>query len=188
MQALRRRPVVLARQHGGGAVGPVLAEVRHAHRVDVEARERALQQTTASGPAAVGGAAELQAALEAERAKSAALEEALAKQAIAAEVNLQKVSAFWVSKLAEAKATLPAGAAAPALAAAAAPVAAADLVPVEPEFLEPDLSVRELRARLLSYGLSTIGLKSELRARLEGALAASRFQFKAWDAEALAWN
>jgi len=56
--------------------------------------------------------------------------------------------------------------AAAAPAASAAPAAAADLVPSQPEFLDPDLSLRELRVRLLSYGLSTTGLKAELRERL----------------------
>lgn len=98
---------------------------------------------------------------------------------------MQKVSSFWIAKLEEAKgqAVLPA-------AAEAAPAAAAgaELVPVEKEFLEESLTVRELRARLLSYGLSTIGVKSELRTRLEGAMAHSRHQYKSWDSATLTWN
>ena len=41
--------------------------------------------------------------------------------------------------------------------------------------------LRELRSRLLTYGLDTTGLKSELRARLEKALLDDRQQFKSWD-------
>jgi len=156
---------------------------------EFEARERALQEVTA-GPsiAPSGDAAALMAALEAERAKSAALEAQLAKTIADSEINLQKVAAFWVAKLAEAKdpAALPAAAA--ATEPAPAPAADIKFVDVPPEFLEDDLSVRELRARLLSYGLSTLGLKSELRARLEGAMKMARFQYKAWDSEAMQWK
>lgn len=156
---------------------------------EFEARERALQEVASGAPAPALAASSdvvaLQAALEAERARNAALEEQLAKSAAAAEVNLQKVSSFWIAKLEEAKgqAVLPA-------AAEAAPAAAAgaELVPVEKEFLEESLTVRELRARLLSYGLSTIGVKSELRTRLEGAMAHSRHQYKSWDSATLTWN
>ena len=57
-----------------------------------------------------------------------------------------------IAKLAEARGqALPAGdAATPAMAAAAPPAE-------EQVTLDPDLSLRELRARLLSYGLSTSG-------------------------------
>jgi len=161
---------------------------------EFEARERALQEVTAGAAAPALGAssdvAALQAALEAERARNAALEEQLAKTAADAELNLQKVSSFWIAKLEEAKAQAVLPAAAGAAPAAAAPAAGpvADLVPVEKEFLEESLTVRELRARLLSYGLSTIGLKSELRTRLEGAMAHARHQYKSWDSVALTWN
>ena len=64
----------------------------------------------------------------------------------------------------------------------------ADFVDHEKPFIDPDLSIRELRARLLSYGLSTIGLKSELRTRLEYALEHERSQHQSWDAEAKAWK
>ena len=161
---------------------------------EFEAREKALQQV-ATGPAlsaASAGPSELMALLEAERARSAQLEAMLEKQAIEAENNLQKVSAFWINKVAEAKAQLPAAAEAPALAgapAAAAKPAAADLVSgVAKEYLEPELSLKELRARLLAKGLSTFGLKAELRARLEANLELDRLQYKSWDSEKLQWN
>ena len=96
-----------------------------------------------------------------------------------------------VDKLAEAKAApalAPAPAVEPAGAAEPAAALAVDLVPATPEFLDPDLSLRELRVRLLSYGLSTTGLKSELRARLEGAMLTTRYQFKSWDSAALEWK
>ena len=94
-----------------------------------------------------------------------------------------------VSKLAEVKGELPAAAAAPALAGAAAPAAATpDLLPGTTEYLEENLSVRELRARLLARGLSTLGLKAELRERLEKSLFSDRQMFKSWDPVALAWK
>lgn len=91
-----------------------------------------------------------------------------------------------VAKLNAAKVTPALAAAAPA--ASAAPAAAADLVPSQPEFLDPDLSLRELRVRLLSYGLSTTGLKAELRERLSTAMLMGRQQFKSWDPSSLAWK
>lgn len=160
---------------------------------EFEAREKALQQV-ATGPAlsaAGAGPSELMALLEAERARSAQLEAMLEKQAIEAENNLQKVSAFWINKVAEAKAQLPAAAEAPALASAPAATkpAAADLVSGVPkEYLEPELSLKELRARLLAKGLSTFGLKAELRARLEANLELDRLQYKSWDSVKLEWN
>jgi len=84
--------------------------------------------------------------------------------------------------------TLSAAAESPALAAGAAAGPPAAFAPAEKVYLEPDLSIRELRARLLSYGLSTIGLKSELRTRLEYALEHERSQHQSWDAEAKAWK
>ena len=67
--------------------------------------------------------------------------------------------------------------------------AAADLVSgVAKEYLEPELSLKELRARLLAKGLSTFGLKAELRARLEANLELDRLQYKSWDSEKLQWN
>ena len=104
-----------------------------------------------------------------------------------------------VGEVAKAKAQLPAADAAPALgssatAAPAVPAAAAggpDLLPadaVPKPFLEEELSLRELRSRLLSYGLSTIGLKSELRARLEYVLEHQRAQYTQWDPVAKAWS
>ena len=76
---------------------------------EFEAREKALQQVAAiSGGGTSAGAlgaapAELMAMLEAEKAKTAALEAELAKARLDAELNMQKVSAFWISKLDGAK-------------------------------------------------------------------------------------
>ena len=41
--------------------------------------------------------------------------------------------------------------------------------------------------RLLGYGLSTTGVKAELRARLEEAMLHFRAQHKTWDSEKMAW-
>ena len=164
---------------------------------EFEAREKALTQVGGGVPqlGASADVAALQAELEAERARSAALEAQLEKTAIEAELNLQKVASFWINKVEEAKGALPAATAAPAIASsaaaepAAAEPAAADLVSGVPkEYLEPDLTLRELRARLLAKGLSTLGLKSELRARLEANMLLDRQQFKSWDSEALVWK
>jgi len=156
---------------------------------EYEARERALIDMSGPAIGAAGGSAGLLAELEAEKAKTAALEAALAQQKLDSEVALQKVAAYWVAKLDEAK-LAPALAAAgePAVAAAAAAPAAEDLVPTPKEFLDPDLSLRELRVRLLTYGLSTTGIKSELRSRLEEAMLMGRQQFKSWDPVALQWK
>ena len=71
---------------------------------EFEARERALQQTasTAIGGGGGGGAsvAALQAELAAERERSAALEAKLAQSLLDAELNMQKVSAYWCAALA----------------------------------------------------------------------------------------
>ena len=160
---------------------------------EFEAREKALQQVAASSAPAIGAGsnvAELQAMLEAERARSAQLEEMLAKQALEAEVNLQKVSAYWINKVSEAKGQLAAAPAAPAIgASASAAPSAADLVTgVAKEYLEPELSLKELRARLLAKGLSTLGLKAELGARLEDNMLLDRQQYKSWDSVALEWK
>ena len=77
-------------------------------------------------------------------------------------------------------------------AAAIAPAAEAaadepDFVPDEAITIDADLTLRELRARLLAMGLSTIGLKSELRARLEYKLQHERAQYTAWDATSKKW-
>ena len=53
--------------------------------------------------------------------------------------------------------------------------------------LEEGLTVHELRSRLLGYGLSTTGIKAELRARLEEAMLHFRAQHKTWDSEKMAW-
>jgi len=158
---------------------------------EFEAREKALQQVAVLPAAGGGGSAELQAALDAEKAKTAALEAELAKTRLEAEVNMQKVAAFWIGKLDEAKSgALPAAAESPAIAAAPAPEEepAPDMVGVPPPVLEAELSLRELRARLLSYGLSTIGVKSELRQRLEYALEHERAQYTQWDPATKSWK
>ena len=74
-----------------------------------------------------------------------------------------------------------------ALAASAPAEPETDFIAAEPIVLEKELSIRELRARLLSYGLSTIGLKSELRARLEYALEHNRAQYQNWDPVGKKW-
>ena len=167
---------------------------RLAELEEYEARERALVDSAGSLSAATSTAApaDLLAELAAEKAKSAALEAALNQAQIDNEIALQKVAAFWIGKVEEAK-SAPALAAAPAaaapLAAAAAPAAAADLVPTPSvmDEIDPDLSLKELRARLLSAGLATTGLKTELRKRLAGAMETSRMQYKSWDPATLSW-
>tara|TARA_B110001452_G_scaffold152445_1_gene126841 strand:+ start:837 stop:995 length:159 start_codon:yes stop_codon:yes gene_type:complete len=49
------------------------------------------------------------------------------------------------------------------------------------------LSLRELRSRLLGYGLSTLGLKNELRKRLENAMLHNRAQHSSWDPQTMTW-
>ena len=61
------------------------------------------------------------------------------------------------------------------------------LPPPEYTDLEEGLTVHELRSRLLGYGLSTTGVKAELRARLEEAMLHFRAQHKTWDSEKMAW-
>ena len=163
---------------------------RLAELEEFEARERALALTTAApGAPAANDAAGLLAALEEERERSAALQAQLLQAKMDQEIAVQKVSAFWVAKLAEAKET-PA-----AIAAAAPPTAASspapDIVPDDQVLeapLDPNLSLRELRARLLSYDMSTTGTKMELRARLGAAMMNNRQQYKSWDPEKRAWS
>jgi len=164
---------------------------------EFEAREKALQEVVGSGGGGGGGGslevAELKAALAAEQAKSAALQDELQKQLVASEVNLQKVASFWIAKLDEAKSgALPAAADAPTIAPVTAAVAAGpvpDFVPNVPKpYLEEELSLKELRARLVTYGLSTTGLKVELRKRLEYALEHTRAQYMSWDVESQTWK
>ena len=157
---------------------------------EFEARERALQQVAAGAPAgAVGGAgvAELQAALEAERARSGARGGARDAEARGGAERAEGVG--LLDREAERgevgrrppprrRRARPRGAKA----------AVADLVDGGKPFLEEDLSLRELRARLLSYGLSTAGLKSELRDRLMYAVAHERLQHQSWDAASLSWK
>ena len=70
---------------------------------EFEAREKALQQMAVLQPGSAAGSlgagtAELQAALEMEMAKSAALQAELDKTRLQAELNLQKVAAFWCAR------------------------------------------------------------------------------------------
>lgn len=131
--------------------------------------------------------------LSAEKARSAALEAELLSVKTQKEVDLQKTAAFWIEKLAAAKegSSTAAAAAKPAGAPAASGHNAGqvgDFAPSVPEsLLEDALTVHELRSRLLGYGLSTTGVKAELRARLEEAMLHFRAQHKTWDTEKLAW-
>ena len=128
--------------------------------------------------------------LSAEKARSAALEAELLSVKAQKEVDLQKTAAFWIEKLAAAKEGSSA-AAEPAEAPAASghkPGQVGDIAPSVPEsLLEEGLTVHELRSRLLGYGLSTTGVKAELRARLEEAMLHFRAQHKTWDSEKMAW-
>lgn len=131
--------------------------------------------------------------LSAEKARSAALEAELLSVKAQKEVDLQKTAAFWIEKLAAAKegSSTAAAAAEPAEAPAASghkPGQVGDIAPSVPEsLLEEGLTVHELRSRLLGYGLSTTGVKAELRARLEEAMLHFRAQHKTWDSEKMAW-
>ncbi len=134
----------------------------------------------------------LMAELSAEKARSAALEAELLSVKAQKEVDLQKTAAFWIEKLAAAKeGSSTAAAAEPAEAPAASghkPGQVGDIAPSVPEsLLEEGLTVHELRSRLLGYGLSTTGVKAELRARLEEAMLHFRAQHKTWDSEKMAW-
>lgn len=136
----------------------------------------------------------LMAELSAEKARSAVLEAQLLSVQVQKEVELQKTAAFWIEKLAAAKEGSPATAAA-AAEPAAEPAAsghsaeqAGDIAPFAAEsLLEEGLTVHELRSRLLGYGLSTTGIKAELRARLEDAMLHFRAQHKTWDVEKMVW-
>lgn len=172
---------------------------------EYETREQALFDTL-SGPAlpaaaapagalGAGGAASpelmqqmsaLMAELTAEKARTAALEAELESVREQKELDLQRTASFWIEKLAVAKGAAPATDAAPAAAATAAPGAAFAPESTQP-LVEEGLTVHELRSRLLAYGLSTTGLKAELRTRLEGAMRHFRAQHKTWDSEKLAW-
>lgn len=164
---------------------------------EYRAREAALYDTLsvaalpaaggALAPTADGAAAELtaqmsalMAELKAEKDRSAALEAELEAVRTQAEIDVQKVGAFWIEKLASQGAE-----AAPA--AADAPVAAPAAAPVEKALIPEGLSLRELRSRLLAYGLSTVGLKNELRTRLEGAMVHDRSKHSSWDPVSASW-
>jgi len=113
------------------------------------AREAALASAVGSAPALEASAevAILQAALEVEREKNAALMAELQSVKVDAELNLQKASAFWIAKLEAAKA-LPA--AAEQEATALVPEAKADSVPSAESLVPATLSLREIRSRLLA--------------------------------------
>jgi len=138
----------------------------------------------------------LMAELSAEKTRSAALEAELVSVQAQKEIELQMTAAFWIEKLAAAKEASPAADAAAADTAvpADAPASghsaeqAGDIAPfVAEQLLEEGLTVHELRSRLLGYGLSTVGVKAELRARLEDAMQHFRAQHKTWDSEKMAW-
>jgi hypothetical protein len=139
----------------------------------------------AAAPAAADGLAQIEALmreLTAEKAKSAALEEELAAAAMKHELELQRTGAFWIEKLAAARSGE--GEAGGAVAAApAAPAAPAEEAPL----VDPTLTLRELRSRLLSHGLSTIGLKAELQQRLANAMLHERVKHKSWDPASQSW-
>ena len=124
----------------------------------------------------------LMAELSAEKARSAALEAELLSVKAQKEVDLQKTAAFWIEKLAAARSGE--GEAGGAVAAApAAPAAPAEEAPL----VDPTLTLRELRSRLLSHGLSTIGLKAELQQRLANAMLHERVKHKSWDPASQSW-
>ena len=136
----------------------------------------------AAAPAAADGLAQIEALmreLTAEKAKSAALEEELAAAAMKHELELQRTGAFWIEKLAAARR----GEGEAGGAVAAAPAAPAEEAPL----VDPTLTLRELRSRLLSHGLSTIGLKAELQQRLANAMLHERVKHKSWDPASQSW-
>ena len=147
--------------------------------------------STDSFPAMVEEMSALMAELSTEKARSAALEAELAIVHAQKEIDVQKTAAFWIEKLAAAKEAAPAAAVTAAAAPAASPAVAAapaDVAPFAAEsLLEESLTVHELRARLLGYGLSTTGIKGELRARLEDAMLHFRAQHKTWDSAKMLW-
>lgn len=165
---------------------------------EFQEREQALYAASLpAAPAPAGmlttGSDSLQAELAAEKERTAALEKELAEAKLEMEMAVQKTAAFWIEKLAEARAGAPVATitAATATAPVAAPGASATgmLLPnSDTSLVDKDLTLRELRLRLLQYGLSTTGLKSELVTRLEAAMRAERLQYKNWDAAALAWK
>lgn len=78
-------------------------EAEHAARLaeleEFEAREKALVSLEPTDAAPIAGDQNLQALLEAEKAKSAALEAELAQARLDSEIALQKVAAFWYAHL-----------------------------------------------------------------------------------------
>ncbi len=152
------------------------------------AREAALAATVGELPAGgnSGGdlvqSAALQGQLEAALAENEALQRELAYMRLETEINLQKVHARYTAQLTAKPA---------ALAPAAKPEAPAELVPQSQQKLSEmvaGMQLRELRSRLIGYGLSTAGIKTELRSRLEQAMLAERQQSKSWNPDKLAWE
>ena len=163
---------------------------------ELQARERAMLSEAAGPLGGVGGSApqpalvaSLEAELEAERRKTAALEAELAQTRLDAELNLQKVAAFWLEKLAVQRELAGSASPAPALG-GAAPSAAPppDLVATPAPLVPESMTLREMRAKLLQQGLSTLGLKSELRQRLEEALRVERNRYRQWDPSKQEWS
>lgn len=174
---------------------------------EFEARERALssapaldsaqapQLLTSGSTELAAKVQQLSAELAAEKEKVSTLQAQLEAVKVENEVNLQKVLAFWVDKQASAPTLVAAAEPAPVTSAkpeAEAPaevaVAVADLVPSASPVLDEAMSLRELRAKLLGYGMSTLGLKAELRARLERVMLDERQKHQAWDPATLQWR
>lgn len=124
-----------------------------------------------------------------QKAKVEQLEAALAQQALNAELELQKSTAYWIAKVAEVRGQLPAAAAGEDATNLEKKVSSRgpELVPQDLPIVREDMTLRELRAHLLSYGLSTLGLKAELRARLQQAMLDDRQQHKSWDPSTMSW-
>ena len=67
-------------------------------RMHLISKQMAVLQPGSAAGSLGAGTAELQAALEMEMAKSAALQAELDKTRLQAELNLQKVAAFWCAR------------------------------------------------------------------------------------------
>jgi hypothetical protein len=171
------------------------ADARLRELDELQARETTLAVAGSAPAGTVAPSAELaqlRAELEAEKARSAQLEQAVAQARLDGEVALQKANAFWIERARLAPATPSALSAAidSAAAASSPPVAAAtdDIVKDAPPVVPAGMTLRELRAKLLAYGLGTAGLKSELRDRLQLAMLDERQQTQNWDPSTLSWK
>lgn len=171
------------------------ADARLRELDELQARETTLAAAGSAPASAVAPSAELvqlRAELEAEKARSAQLEQAVAQARLDGEVALQKVNAFWIERAHLAPSTPSALSAAidSAAAASSPPVAVAtdDIVKDAPPVVPADMTLRELRAKLLAYGLGTAGLKSELHDRLQLAMLDERQQTLNWDPSTLSWK